>query len=876
MFAGETEHYSHDGAPAPLASSTLFDQDSASLAAENTPEPFTLNLEGEHIQEVNVSEEMEQSFLEYAYSVIYSRALPDARDGLKPVQRRILYTMDQMRLSSTKGHVKSGRIVGEVMGKFHPHGDRSIYDALVRMAQPFTMRLPLVDGHGNFGSPDDGPAAYRYTEARPAPAADLLTASLHEDVVDFVPNYDNQLLQPQVLPAAFPNLLVNGASGIAVGMATNMAPHNLFETISAAKHLLQHPETSVEELTNFIPGPDLPTGGIIVGREGILNAYRSGKGSFRIRAKASIEKVRKQKTGVVVTELPYLVGPERVIERLKQAVEAKKVTGVSEVTDLSDRKHGLRLVITLKTGHDPHSVLEDLYAHTPLEDTFSINAVALVGGQPKTLGLKEILQIFLDHKIELVLRRSRFRLQQHQQRLHLVEGILIALADIDEVIQVIRTSENAETARQRLMTVFDLSERQAEYLLELRLRRLTKFSRIELEQERSELEGNIEELRRVLEEESALHELVLQELDEVALKHGNARRTLITEEAGQQRRARARAGAKNTGAAVQNGELALGDAAFFAPAQGGDAGAEKATVLLSTTGRLVQVRAELETLQATLSVLPHSAVHSFAYSGDCPEIGVAFSDGSMRKLPLTLLPAVPQGGIAFSVGVETHQLFPDLQAEVKAVGLCSLAPEQQQKPLALVTAGGTVKRLSNISRGTHSSFSLISLQEGDRVIAVCPAPETSDIICVSRSGQLARFSASTVRIQGLSAQGVIGMKLRKGDGLMFATAIEAGAQFAANVVTVASSSAQLATVGSTSLKLTALAQFPRKGRATCGVRAHRFTKGEDQLCAAWVGTGQPRALTFTGEPVRISSDFADRDARGSVSEQPVFTVGAAI
>src|SRR3982750_25560 len=350
------------------------------MAASKTPPPpdFT-----ERIVDIDVEQEMQGAFLEYAYSVIYSRALPDARDGLKPVQRRILYQMADMNLWPTGGHVKSARVVGDVMGKLHPHGDVAIYDALVRMAQSFTMRVPLADGHGNFGSLDDGPAASRYTEVRLAAPALELTGGLDENTVDFVPNYDNSLKQPEVLPAAFPNLLVNGASGIAVGMATNMAPHNLVEVIAGARHLLAHPNASLDDLMRFIPGPDLPTGGRIVGLDGVRDAYATGRGVFRTRAKVSIEAITARRQGIVVTELPYLVGPEKVADKIKDLVQAKRLQGIADIVDLSDRSQGLRLVIELKGGFNPEAVLEHLYRLTPLEESFGINAVALVDGQPR-------------------------------------------------------------------------------------------------------------------------------------------------------------------------------------------------------------------------------------------------------------------------------------------------------------------------------------------------------------------------------------------------------------------------------------------------------------------------------------------------------------
>jgi DNA gyrase subunit A len=427
----------------------------------------------ENIIDIDVTSEMEGSFLEYAYSVIYSRALPDARDGLKPVQRRILYMMSDMGLRPDRGHVKSARVVGEVMGKLHPHGDAAIYDAMVRMAQDFSLRLPLIDGHGNFGSLDDGPAAPRYTEARLAAAAMTMTEHLDEDVVDFVPNYDNQLTQPDVLPAAFPNLLVNGTTGIAVGMATNMAPHNLVEVIAAARHLIATPDATLEDVMRFVPGPDLPTGGRIVGLDGIRDAYATGRGSFKTRAKVEIEQLTARRTGLVVTELPYMVGPEKVIEKIKDAVNAKKLTGISDVMDLTDRKHGLRLVIEIKNGFNPNAVLQQLYRFTPMEDSFGINNVTLVDGQPQTLGLLQLLQVYVGHRLSVVRRRTAFRLGKKKDRLHLVEGLLIAIVDIDEVIQIIRSSDEASAARERLMSIYDLSEIQANYILELRLRQLT-------------------------------------------------------------------------------------------------------------------------------------------------------------------------------------------------------------------------------------------------------------------------------------------------------------------------------------------------------------------------------------------------------------------
>ena len=493
----------------------------------------------ENIVDIDVADEMRGSYLEYAYSVIYQRAIPDARDGLKPVQRRILYQMNEMGLRPDRGHVKCARVVGDVMGRLHPHGDAAIYDALVRMAQWWVMRLPLVDGHGNFGSlgGDDAPAAYRYTEARLTAAAMEMVASIDEDTVDFQPNYDGTEVQPEVLPAGLPNLLVNGASGIAVGMATNMAPHNLGEVVAAARHLIANPGAGLDELMRFVPGPDLPTGGKIVGLDGIREAYETGRGIFRTRAAARVEKLTPRRTGIVVTELPYNVGPEKVIARIKDLVGAKKLAGIADVKDLTDRRRGLHLVIEIRSGFHPEAVLDELYRLTPMEETFGINNVALVDGQPRLLGLRELLQIHVDHRIEVVRRRSEFRRRKRRDRLHLIDGLMIALLNIDEVIQVIRSSDDASSAKDRLMTVFELSEIQAQYILDTPLRRLTRYDRLELEREREKLQDEIAGLTAILESESRLREVVSSELASVAERFADPRRTVLLEGTGAPRTA---------------------------------------------------------------------------------------------------------------------------------------------------------------------------------------------------------------------------------------------------------------------------------------------------------------------------------------------------
>ncbi len=479
------------------------------------------------IVEIDVASEMSESFLEYAYSVIYSRALPDARDGLKPVHRRILHQMADMGLRPERGHVKSARVVGEVMGKLHPHGDVAIYDALVRMAQPFSMRLPLIDGHGNFGSLDAGPAAMRYTEARLAPSAMAMVAEADENTVDFGSNYDGQLLEPLVLPAAYPNLLVNGGSGIAVGMATNMAPHNLGEVIAATRFLIDNPNATLKQLMKFVPGPDFPTGGQLVGSEGVREAYATGKGSFKVRATVEISKVTSRKMGITVKELPFTIGPEKVVERIADLAKAKKIQGISDIIDLTDGKTGTNVVIELKNGFEPDVVLEQLFRLTPMEDAFSINAVALVNGRPQTLGLKELLQVFIAHRVEVVRRRSEFRKVKATSRLILVDGLLKAIIDIDKVIKIIRASEDATSAKGALIKSFKLNDDQATYILDMPLRRLTKMSKLELESEQSELSTAIAALNALLKSDENIRKQVSEELAAVSKAFATPRKTLI-------------------------------------------------------------------------------------------------------------------------------------------------------------------------------------------------------------------------------------------------------------------------------------------------------------------------------------------------------------
>ncbi|WP_159500781.1 DNA topoisomerase (ATP-hydrolyzing) subunit A [Microbacterium sp. 18062] len=803
------------------------------------------------IEDIDVSTEMQGSFLEYAYSVIYSRALPDARDGLKPVQRRILYQMADMGLRPDRGHVKSARVVGEVMGKLHPHGDAPIYDALVRLAQPFSLRVPLVDGHGNFGSLDDGPAAPRYTEARLAPAALALTENLDEDVVDFIPNYDGQFQQPEVLPAAYPNLLVNGAAGIAVGMATNMAPHNLIEVVAAAVHLLENPESTLEQLMEFVPGPDLPSGGIIVGLDGIKDAYTAGRGSFRTRAKVSIEQLGPRKSGLVVTELPYLVGPERIIEKIKDAVGSKKLTGISDVTDLTDRRNGLRLVIGIKTGFDPQAVLDQLYRLTPLEDSFGINNVALVDGQPKTLGLRELLQVYLDHRLRVVTRRSEYRLARKLDRLHLVEGLLIAILDIDEVIQVIRSSEDAEQARTRLIEVFDLSQVQSEYILELRLRRLTKFSRIELEAEKETLAGEIAALRELLGSDVLLRAQVARELDAAAETYGTPRRTLLLNGGPVTARSSSRAAAA---------DLQLADV--------------PCRIFLSATGRMV--RAELVAdapgggITAPARRAKHDAVRSWADTTVRGDVGAVTSGGRLIRFSPVDLPSVPANAVQLAAGTRADQYL-GLSGTEHVVAVVPIVAEPV---IALGTAQGVVKRVAATELAAKHDVEIIALKPGDRVVGAAPAADGAELVFVSSDAQLLRFEAASVRPQGRSAGGMAGIRLAGTAQVIAFDVVPANAPDVV-VVTIAGASQALVGADAGSAKVSLFEEFPPKGRATGGVRAQRFLRGEDLLTLAWVGA-VPRAVGTDGAVRALPEAGAKRDASGQPLDAVIGALGTAV
>ncbi|MFI5836303.1 DNA topoisomerase (ATP-hydrolyzing) subunit A [Micromonospora sp. NPDC051300] len=782
--------------------------------------------------------EVSDSYLEYAFSVIHSRALPDARDGLKPVHRRILWSMYEQGHRPDRGHVKSARIVGDVMGKYHPHGDTAIYDAMVRLAQDFSLNAPLIDGHGNFGSPDDGPAAARYTEARMSREAMLLVGELGEDTVDVEPNYDGSLTQPTVLPAAFPNLLVNGASGIAVGMATNMIPHNLGEVVQAARWLINHPDATLDRLMEFVPGPDLPTGGLLLGLDEVRRAYETGRGVVRMRGRVQIGPLEgsRGRQAITVTELPYGVGAEKVIAAITNEVnKTKRLTGIADVKDLTDRENGTRLVVECKVGVNPQALLADLYRLTPLEQSFGVNNLVLVDGQPRTLGLKELLEVFLSHRYEVVTRRSAYRKRKREERLHLVDGLLVALLDIDRVVKLIRASEDAQAAKDGLMQKFRLSEIQATYILDTPLRRLTKYDRLELEAEQEKLRGEIAELSTILDDPKVLRKLVSDELAAVVRQFPTERRTTLVD--GDLKEVLA--------ASVPAGPLEVAD--------------DPCQVILSATGLVARTAAESEEAaeaRRRSGRVKHDAVRAVVHSTARGRVLLVTSAGRAFKIDVLPLPVLPEqsGTVSLRGGMSAAELAPLAPGET-VVGLAPLGPSAAGSPgLALGTRQGVVKVCAPDWPVRSDEFEVISLREGDEVIGASWLTDGAETLAfVSSEASLLRFAASLVRPQGVKGGGMAGINLTAGARAVFFGAVRTDDAQHGEPMVVTSTGA--------TVKVTPFKAYPAKGRATGGVRAQRLLKGETDLSVAWIGP-RPVGATATGDPVDLPPADPRRDGSG--------------
>ena len=810
------------------------------------------------IIDTTVVDELESSYLDYSYSVIYSRALPDARDGLKPVHRRILWSMFDANLRPDRGFVKSARVVGDVMAKYHPHGDAAIYDAMVRLAQDFMMRAALIDGHGNWGfTPDDSPAASRYTECRLSPAAMALVDGLGEETVDFEPNYDGSETQPAVLPSAFPNLLVNGSAGIAVGMATNMISHNLVEVVDAALHLLEHPQADLDALMRFVPGPDLPTGGQLLGMDEVRQAYETGRGIVRMRGTAEIGPLPRGKAQITFTELPYGVGAERVITKVKELVNSKKLQGIADVKDLTDEAKGLDLVFEVKAGFNPQAVLAELFRLTPLEESFGINNLALVDGQPRTLGLKQMLEVFLAHRVDVITRRSRHRLRKAEERAHLVEGLLLALAHIDEVVRIIRSSPDAAVARTALIDRFGFTDVQAGYVLDMQLRRLVGLEVEKLEAELRDLQATIESLLEILGDPTVLRRVIGEELAEVAAEHGTPRRTVLV-----------------------GGDL---KALVTRKASDLEVADEPCDVLLSSSGLLARTPVHVGESQPGGRRHRHDAITATARTTTRGLVGLLTSAGRLVRvgvLDVPGLPTVTTGALSLRGGASATE-FVELSRGERVIGLCTL--REDGPGLALATRQGVVKRVAPEAWPARSdAVEVVSLKAGDEVVAAVELVDgQEELVLFASTGDLLRFPASLVRPQGRSAGGMAGMKLDAGGSLVgfCAVSLSGGDTLFEEPVVVTAGGLPAEGRGrgpatASSVKVTPLSEYPRKGRATGGVRCQRLLSGESQLVLGWAGTA-PWAATANGDPVELPPATGRRDGSGVPLEKVVASVGRA-
>jgi DNA gyrase subunit A len=759
------------------------------------------------IEPIEIQEEMERSFIEYSMSVIVSRALPDVRDGLKPVHRRILYSMFDQGLRPDRPHVKCAEVVGRVMGVYHPHGDQAIYDALVRMVQEFSMRLPLIDGHGNFGGtgPDEGPAAMRYTECRLDPLALELMAAIDEETVNFVPNYSNSAEEPVVLPARFPNLLVNGSQGIAVGMATNIPPHNLGEVIDATVHLIDHPEATPDDLMNFVKGPDFPTGALILGRQGILDSFRTGRGSIRMRAVADIEEGRSGTT-IVVTELPYQTSVEVVEQKIHDLVRGGDLDGIAEVqNDSAARKP--RLVVRLKRDANANVVLNKLYKHTPLQTTFGVNTLALVDGVPRTLNLAQMLGHYVAHQVEVVTRRTEYQLRKAKARAHIVEGLLKAIDMLDAVIAAIRGSADRPEARVALMAApFSFSEEQANHILDMQLGRLTRLGRSELEEEMAKLRATIAELEAILADDTRLRGVIKTELGEVRDKFADERRSIITHDPGEM--------------ALE--DLITDQEIVVTMTAAGYVKAVPATAFRTQGrgGRGVQgARLKEEDL---VTHVVHTSSHAYL---------LLFSDrGRVYRLRGHEIPTKERtakgNALVNLLPLETGEM-------IRAIVQTRDFPADHY--LMFATAQGQVKKtaFSEYDKSRREGFIAINLRDGDSLVRVVATSGSDDMFVVTRQGMTIRFSENDVRAMGRDAAGVRGIRLRAGDEVV-------SCDVAADDVDI------LMVTDAGFGKRTKLERFNSQARGGQGVRGIKLTARRGRVVAAFM-------VPYEGDILLVSS-----------------------
>jgi DNA gyrase subunit A len=789
-----------------------------------------------NVKPVSIEDEVRSSYLDYAMSVIVSRALPDVRDGLKPVHRRILYAMNDMGINHTSPYKKSARIVGEVLGKYHPHGDTSVYDAMVRMAQDFSMRYVLVDGQGNFGSIDnDPPAAMRYTEARLAQVTGEMLVDIDKDTIGFVPNFDDSLKEPSVLPSRLPNLLVNGSSGIAVGMATNIPPHNLGEVCDAICYLIDNPEATVDELTQFIRGPDFPTAGIILGGEGIKSAYATGHGRVVVRAKAHIgdmpEAGRRQ---IIVTELPYQTNKAALLVRIAELVKAKKIGDISELRDESDRQ-GMRVVIELRREAQPQQVLNNLYKYTSMQSAFFINMLALVDGQPRVISLKEALQYYIDFRREVITRRSRFELKEAKARAHILEGLKIALDHIDEVIATIKKSETAEVARRNLMTGFDLSQAQAQAILDMQLRRLANLERSKLLDEYTRVLKNIAYLEDLLASSRRVFLLIKEEIAELKSKYSDPRRTEIREQEVIEFREEDLIPHQRVVVTLSNRGFIkrVASRAFKSQHRGGK-------------GVIGMVTREADAVRLLVVADTHDNLLFFTNRGK------AFCIKCYE---------LPADSSRVAKGTAVINLFPVTNDE-RVTAIVRVAEFKPDTYLLLATRGGEVKKtsLDNFAAVRSSGLIAMDLEAGDELVVARLATDRDDVILVTRDGQAIRFAVSSLRASLRTSGGVRGIRLAPDDRVV-------------GMEIVFPDSFLLAVTARGFGKLTPVSAYPRQHRGGSGVRTFKLTEKMDEVAAARLVSLSQQVMLISADGIVTRIPVKEKDPKQGITIQGRSTQG---
>lgn len=777
------------------------------------------------IKPVEIDEEMQRSYMDYAMSVIVGRALPDVRDGLKPVHRRILYGMYEQNLAPNRPYRKSARVVGDVMGKYHPHGDAAIYETLVRMAQDFSIRYELVDGHGNFGSIDgDSPAAMRYTEARLSPISMELLRDIEKDTVDFVPNYDESLTEPSVLPARFPNLLANGSSGIAVGMSTNIPPHNLGEVIDAVTAVIRNPDIETRELMKIVKGPDFPTGGAVMGIEGLREAYETGRGVVRVRGKAHIEQSKTGRSSIVITEIPYQVNKARLTERIAELVREKKLTGVADLRDESDRT-GMRLVVELRKESTPQVILNQLYKHTQLQESFGIIMIALVDGVPRTLGLKEILSEYVDYQVEVVTRRSRFELNRAEKRAHILEGLLIALANLDAVIALIKASKTVQDAKDGLVEKFKLSPEQAQAILEMRLQRLTGMEREKVRDEHKELLKEIARLKDILADDAKLKAIIVEELEGIKKRFADPRRTEIVPDYADLEIEDLIADEEVVVTITHSGYVKRLPINTYRTQRRGGRG------VVGTNLK------EGDFVEHLFVASTHHYIHFFSNRGKAYRLKVY---------------ELPEGSRA-SRGQALVNLLPLASGE-KICSVIATKDYPDDTFLVMATRRGMVKKTPFKSYDSPRKDGLIaiSLTEGDEVIDTRLTVGDCDLVLVSRKGQAIRFAETDCRPMGRDTRGVKGMTLDKGDEVI--------------AMGIAAEDADLFVITELGYgKRTAISRYPKRRRGGKGVRAISFAGGKGLLVGARVvkENQELMAVSVEGVVIRMAVDDISRMGRAT-------------